>query len=68
MALSKSRPESVVKLEDCCSQAKIIQHEGAGAVLLREKKFPVARCGKLIETYPKRLVAIIATKGGSTKY
>ena len=31
-------------------------------------KIPLARCAKLIETYPKRLVAVIATKGGSTKY
>ncbi|XP_063781300.1 chloride channel protein C-like [Pseudophryne corroboree] len=30
-------------------------------------KIPVARCGKLIETYPKRLAAVIAAKGGSTK-
>uniref|UniRef100_A0AAZ3S659 Tc1-like transposase DDE domain-containing protein n=1 Tax=Oncorhynchus tshawytscha TaxID=74940 RepID=A0AAZ3S659_ONCTS len=29
---------------------------------------PVARCAKLIETYPKRLAAVIAAKGGSTKY
>jgi hypothetical protein len=28
----------------------------------------VARCAKLIETYPKRLAAVIAGKGGSTKY
>ena len=31
-------------------------------------KFPVARCAKLIETYSKRLAAVIAAKGGSTKY
>ena len=31
-------------------------------------KIPVARCVKLIETYPKRLAAVIAAKGGSTKY
>ena len=29
---------------------------------------PVARCAKLIETCPKRLAAVIAAKGGSTKY
>jgi hypothetical protein len=28
----------------------------------------VARCAKLIETYPKRLPAVIAAKDGSTKY
>ena len=31
-------------------------------------KIPVARCAKLKETYPKRLVALIAAKGVSTKY
>jgi len=31
-------------------------------------KIPVARCGKLIETYPKCLAAVFATIGGSTKY
>ena len=31
-------------------------------------KIPVASCAKLIETYPKRLAAVIAAKGGSTKY
>ena len=29
---------------------------------------PMARCVKLIETYLKRLAAVIAAKGGSTKY
>ena len=31
-------------------------------------KIPVTRCAKLIETYPKKLAALIAAKGGSTKY
>ena len=31
-------------------------------------KIPEARCARLIETYPKRLAAVIAAKGGSTKY
>ena len=31
-------------------------------------KIPVARCAKLIETYPKSLAVVIAAKGGSTKY
>ena len=31
-------------------------------------KIPVARCTKLIDTYPKRLAAVIAAKGGLTKY
>ena len=29
-------------------------------------KIPVARCAKLIETYPKRLAVVIAAKGVST--
>jgi hypothetical protein len=32
------------------------------------KKSQMARCTKRIETYPKRLAAVIAAKGGSTKY
>ena len=30
-------------------------------------KIPVTRCAKLMKTYPKRLAAAIAAKGGSTK-
>ena len=32
------------------------------------EKISVARCAKLIETYPKGLAAVIAAKGGSTNY
>uniref|UniRef100_A0A8C7PSK3 Tc1-like transposase DDE domain-containing protein n=1 Tax=Oncorhynchus mykiss TaxID=8022 RepID=A0A8C7PSK3_ONCMY len=32
------------------------------------EKISVSRCAKLIETYPKRLTAVIAAKGGATKY
>ena len=32
------------------------------------EKIPVAKFAKLIETYPNRLAAVIAAKGGSTKY
>lgn len=31
-------------------------------------KISVSRCAKLVETYHKRLAAVIAAKGGSTKY
>jgi hypothetical protein len=31
-------------------------------------KIPVSKCAKLIETYPKRLPAVIAAKGGSINY
>uniref|UniRef100_A0A8C7S043 Tc1-like transposase DDE domain-containing protein n=1 Tax=Oncorhynchus mykiss TaxID=8022 RepID=A0A8C7S043_ONCMY len=32
------------------------------------EKMSVSRCAKLIKTYPKRLTAVIAAKGGATKY
>ena len=32
------------------------------------EKIPVESCAKLIETYPKRLSAVIDAKGDSTKY
>uniref|UniRef100_A0A674NE28 Tc1-like transposase DDE domain-containing protein n=1 Tax=Takifugu rubripes TaxID=31033 RepID=A0A674NE28_TAKRU len=31
-------------------------------------RISVSRCAKLIETYPKRLAAVIGAKGGATKY
>uniref|UniRef100_A0AAQ6IG64 Tc1-like transposase DDE domain-containing protein n=1 Tax=Anabas testudineus TaxID=64144 RepID=A0AAQ6IG64_ANATE len=31
-------------------------------------KISVSRCAKLVETYPKRLAAVIVAKGGSKKY
>uniref|UniRef100_A0AAY4BHR9 Tc1-like transposase DDE domain-containing protein n=1 Tax=Denticeps clupeoides TaxID=299321 RepID=A0AAY4BHR9_9TELE len=31
-------------------------------------RIQVSRCAKLVETYPKRLAAVIAAKGGYTKY
>uniref|UniRef100_A0A669EVF3 Transposase n=1 Tax=Oreochromis niloticus TaxID=8128 RepID=A0A669EVF3_ORENI len=31
-------------------------------------RISVSRCAKLVETYPKRLAAVIAARGGSTKY
>jgi hypothetical protein len=37
-------------------------------VLEEWAKIPVARCAKRIETHPKNLAAVIAEKGGSTKY
>ncbi|MGH0128008.1 UNVERIFIED_CONTAM: hypothetical protein FKN15_062415 [Acipenser sinensis] len=32
------------------------------------QKIAGSRCAKLVETYPKRLTAVIAAKGASTKY
>jgi hypothetical protein len=31
-------------------------------------KIPVNRCAKLMETFPKRLAAVISAKGVTTKY
>ena len=59
MALSKPRPQytnpsNLKELEQFC--------------LEEWEKIPVDRCAKLIQTYPKKLAAVIAAKGGSTKY
>jgi hypothetical protein len=32
------------------------------------EKLPKYRCPKLVATYPRRLEAVIAAKGASTKY
>ena len=52
IAVHKRKPSNVKMLEQFCKE------EWA--------KIPVVRCGKLIETYPKQLGAVIATKGDST--
>ena len=54
IAVHKRKPSNMKELEQFC--------------LEEWAKIPVARCGKLIETYSKRLAALIAAKGGSTKY
>ena len=53
IAVHQRNPSNLKKLEQFC---------------LEWAKIPVARCAKLIETYPKRLAAVIAAKGGATKY
>lgn len=53
-AVHKQKPSNLEELEKFCCK------EWA--------KIPVARCGKLKETYQKRLAAVIATKGDPTKY
>ena len=54
IAIHQRNPSNVKELEQFCLEewAKIL----------------VARCAKLIETYPKKLAAVIAAKGASTKY
>jgi hypothetical protein len=54
IALHKRNPSNFKELEQFC--------------LDKWPKIPVARCAKLIETYLKILAAVIAAKGGSTKY
>ena len=54
IALLQQKPFNLKELEQFCFE------EWA--------KIPVERCGKLIETYPKRLAAVLAAKGGSIKY
>uniref|UniRef100_A0A8K9UU17 Transposase Tc1-like domain-containing protein n=1 Tax=Oncorhynchus mykiss TaxID=8022 RepID=A0A8K9UU17_ONCMY len=53
IAVHQQNPSNLKELEQFCIE------EWA--------KIPVARCAKLIETYPKRLAAVIAAKGDSTK-
>lgn len=53
-AVHKRSPSNLAELELFCKE------EWA--------KIPVSRCAKLVETYPKRLAAVIAARGGSTKY
>ena len=47
------------RLENCRSQTLSIQSEWAN--------ISVSLCASLVEIYPKRLAAVIAAKGGSTK-
>uniref|UniRef100_A0AAR2JGB1 Tc1-like transposase DDE domain-containing protein n=1 Tax=Pygocentrus nattereri TaxID=42514 RepID=A0AAR2JGB1_PYGNA len=53
-AVHKRSPSNLTQLELFCKE------EWA--------RISVTRCAKLVETYPKRLAAVIAAKGGSTKY
>ena len=54
IAVHQQNPSNLKELEQFC--------------LEELAKIPVARCAKLIETYPKRLAAVIDAKCGSTKY
>uniref|UniRef100_A0AAZ3SSZ4 Tc1-like transposase DDE domain-containing protein n=1 Tax=Oncorhynchus tshawytscha TaxID=74940 RepID=A0AAZ3SSZ4_ONCTS len=53
-AVHKSSPSNLTELELFCKE--------------EWEKISVSRCAKLIETYPKRLTAVIAAKDGATKY
>ena len=54
IAVHRRSPSNLTELELFC------QEEWA--------KIAVSRYAKLVEKYPKRLAAVIAEKGGSTKY
>ena len=54
MAVHRRSPSNLMELERCCKE------EWA--------KLPKNRCAKLVATYSKRLEAVIAAKGASTKY
>uniref|UniRef100_A0A674MUN6 Tc1-like transposase DDE domain-containing protein n=1 Tax=Takifugu rubripes TaxID=31033 RepID=A0A674MUN6_TAKRU len=53
-AVHKRSPSNLTELELFCKE------EWA--------RISVSRCANLIETYPKRLAAVIGAKGGATKY
>uniref|UniRef100_A0A8C7SEP5 Tc1-like transposase DDE domain-containing protein n=1 Tax=Oncorhynchus mykiss TaxID=8022 RepID=A0A8C7SEP5_ONCMY len=53
-AVHKCSPSNLTELELFCKE--------------EWEKMSVSRCAKLIETYPKQLTAVIAAKGGATKY
>uniref|UniRef100_A0AAZ3S108 Tc1-like transposase DDE domain-containing protein n=1 Tax=Oncorhynchus tshawytscha TaxID=74940 RepID=A0AAZ3S108_ONCTS len=53
-AVHKCSPSNLTELELFCKE--------------EWEKISVSQCAKLIETYPKRLTAVIAAKGGATKY
>ena len=54
IAVHQRNPSNLKELEQFC--------------LEEWAKITVAMCAKLIEKYPKSLAAVIAAKGGSTKY
>ena len=54
IAVHQRNPSNLKELEQFC--------------LEEWTNIPVARYAKLIETHPKRLAAVIAAKGGPTKY
>ncbi|MBN3286977.1 TCB1 transposase, partial [Polyodon spathula] len=54
IAVHKRRPTNLNNLEQICQEERA--------------KITPTLCAKLVHTYPKRLKAVIAVKGGSTKY
>jgi hypothetical protein len=54
IAVQRHSPSNLTELERICRE--------------EWEKFPKYICAKLVASYPKRLKAIIAAKGASTKY
>ena len=54
IAVQRRSPSSLTELERICREEWEKHHK--------------YRCAKLVVSYPKRLEAVIAAKGGSTKY
>ena len=71
-----SQSPDVIPIENLWYDLKIAVHQRNPSNVKELEQFcleelptiPVARCAKLIETYPKRLATVIATKACSTKY
>jgi hypothetical protein len=53
-AFHHSSPSNLIDLEKICKE--------------EQEKIPKSRCSKLIQTYPRRLKAVIAAKDASTMY
>ena len=54
MAVHRRSPSNLTELERICRE--------------EWQKIPKSRCAKLVASYPRRLKAVIAAKGASTKY
>ena len=55
--------------ENSCAAMLPIQRAGLERICREEwEKLPKYRCAKLVASYPRRLEAVIASKGASTKY
>ncbi len=54
MAVHRQSPFNLTELERICKE--------------EWQKIPQSRCAKIVASYPKRLEAVIAAKGASTKY
>ena len=54
IAVQRHSPSNLTELERICIE--------------EWEKYPKYRCAKLVASYPRRLEAVIAAKGDSTKY